>query len=82
MGVYRNGAVVLTKGYGPRSIEDGRPITPRTTFDLGSVSKQFTGLAVLLLEHRVSLVSDDVDGGLRAPDTAINTVRDLWSTSV
>lgn len=59
VGVYRNGAVVLTKGYGLASIEDGRPITPRTTFDLGSVSKQFTGLAVLLLEQQGKLSSRD-----------------------
>ncbi|MEO5903258.1 MAG: serine hydrolase domain-containing protein [Gemmatimonadaceae bacterium] len=42
-----------------QAIEDGRPITPRTTFDLGSVSKQFTGLAVLMLEQQGKLSSGD-----------------------
>lgn len=57
VGVYRNGEMVLAKGYGLANLEDGRRITPRTTFELGSASKQFTALAVLMLEaqHRLSL---------------------------
>ena len=59
VGVYRNGAVVLTRGYGLANAEDGRPITPRTTFDLGSAAKPFTTLAVLSLERRGVLSLDD-----------------------
>jgi len=59
VGVYRNGAVVLTRGYGLANAEEGRPITPRTTFDLGSASKPFTALAVLSLERRGVLSLDD-----------------------
>ena len=59
VGVYRDGAVVLTRAYGLASVEDGRPITPRTAFNLGSVSKSFTALAVLTLEQQGKLSLDD-----------------------
>lgn len=59
VGVYRNGDVVLTRGYGVMSVEDGRPITPRTTFTLGSASKPFTALAALMLEQQGKLSLDD-----------------------
>ncbi len=41
------------------SIEGGRLITPRTTFTLGSASKPFTALAVLMLEQQGRLSLDD-----------------------
>ncbi len=59
VGVYKDGAVLLTRGYGLASMEDGRPITPRTTFNLGSLSKPFTALAVLILEQQGKLSLDD-----------------------
>ena len=61
VGVYRNGELVMAKGYGRANLKDGRRITSHTTFDLGSASKPFTALAVLMLEAqgRVTL-NDDV----------------------
>ena len=59
LGVYKDGEVVLARGYGLANVEDGRPITPRTTFNLGSVSKPFTALAVLMLEQKGKLSLDD-----------------------
>ena len=59
VGVYRSGEIVLVRGYGVASIEDGRPITPRSTFNLGSASKPFTALAALMLEQRGQLSPDD-----------------------
>lgn len=60
LGVYRDGNLELARGYGVASLEERRPITPRTTFNLGSVAKQFTALAVLQLEEqgRLSLADD------------------------
>ena len=59
VGVYQNGRTVLSRGYGRASLEDGRPITSRTAFNLGSFSKPFTALAVLMLEQRGKLSLDD-----------------------
>ena len=60
VGVYRNGATLFAKGYGLANIEYGAPITPKTPFIVGSVSKQFTAAAIALLveEKRISLTDD------------------------
>lgn len=47
--IVKDGEVVLAKGYGKRSLADGRAVEPDTLFAIGSVSKQFTCAAVLLL---------------------------------
>lgn len=47
--IVKHGEIVLTKGYGKRSLEDGRPVETDTLFAIGSVSKQFTCAAILLL---------------------------------
>jgi CubicO group peptidase (beta-lactamase class C family) len=47
--VIRNGAVVHSKGYGFANLEKEIPITPASTFRLGSVSKQFTAMAIAIL---------------------------------
>src|ERR1043165_9688876 len=59
--VVRNGKVILRRGYGLANIEHRAPITPSTVFDLASLSKQFTGLAVAMLavEGKIKL-SDDI----------------------
>jgi CubicO group peptidase (beta-lactamase class C family) len=59
VGVYRNGDLVLAKGYGLANVEDARQITAQTTFDLGSAAKAFTALAVLMLEEQRKLTLDD-----------------------
>jgi CubicO group peptidase (beta-lactamase class C family) len=59
VGVYRRGEVVIAKGYGLANVETGQPIDSRTTFNIGSVSKPFTALAVLILERDGTLSLDD-----------------------
>lgn len=49
LGLIKNGKLVFAKGYGQANLDDGIPISPRTSFHLASVSKQFTGAAVALL---------------------------------
>jgi|SRR4051812_1142914 CubicO group peptidase (beta-lactamase class C family) len=44
-----DGHVVLRKGYGLADPEHARPNTPSTLFDIGSLTKQFTATAILLL---------------------------------
>jgi CubicO group peptidase (beta-lactamase class C family) len=49
VGVNRNGSLLLFRGYGSANIETGTPITAQTIFESGSVAKQFTATAVLML---------------------------------
>lgn len=51
VGVALDGKMVFTKGYGLANVETGTPIVRETVFDVGSVSKQFTAVCVLLLEE-------------------------------
>lgn len=59
--VLRNGQVVLRRGYGLASLEHPAPITPATVFDVASVSKQFTGLAIAMLVEQGKIhLTDDI----------------------
>ncbi len=55
----RDGEVILSKGYGMANLELEVPNTPSTKFRLGSVTKQFTAAAILLLEERGKLKVGD-----------------------
>jgi CubicO group peptidase (beta-lactamase class C family) len=61
LGVAREGRVILERAWGLADLERGVANTPATIFEAGSVSKQFTAAAILLLarEGRLSL-DDDV----------------------
>ena len=59
VGVSRNGVPILTRGYGMADLENGTPITPETILESGSVAKQFTATAVLLLAGEGKLRLDD-----------------------
>lgn len=60
VGVYRAGQTIYEHGYGLANLEYGAPVTPRTVFNLASVSKQFIGFAVALLarDGKVDLQAD------------------------
>lgn len=49
VGVAREGKTLLARGYGMADLENGTPITAQSVFESGSVAKQFTATAVLLL---------------------------------
>jgi CubicO group peptidase (beta-lactamase class C family) len=57
--VIQHGDVVYRRCFGLASLEHGVPITNETVFNLASVTKQFTALAVLLLERDGKLHLDD-----------------------
>jgi CubicO group peptidase (beta-lactamase class C family) len=59
MGISRNGEVLYLRGYGMANLEYAVPITSETVFEAGSVSKQFTAAAILLLEKQGKLSLDD-----------------------
>ena len=59
--IVKDGQVVLRKGYGMANLELGVPVAPDMVFELGSVTKQFTAAAILLLQERGQLrVEDDI----------------------
>jgi len=41
--------IILAKGYGRASLELDAPATAATVYGLGSISKQFTATAIMLL---------------------------------
>ena len=59
LAVVQNGTVAYTAGYGSANLELDVPITPQTVFDIGSVSKQFTAMSILLLAEGGKLSLDD-----------------------
>ena len=59
--VSRDGKVLFAKGYGNANEEFVVPNTPETKFRLGSITKQFTAVSILLLQERGKLnVSDPI----------------------
>jgi CubicO group peptidase (beta-lactamase class C family) len=57
--VARRGHTVFAAGYGLADLETREPITTRTLFNLGSLSKTFVASAILILQERGKLSVDD-----------------------
>ena len=57
--IARGGRMILSKGYGMANYELDVPNTPKTKFRLGSVTKQFTAMAILKLEETGKLKVTD-----------------------
>ncbi len=91
--VIHHGKLVFEKGYGAASLEYDAPVTPQTVFHVASVSKQFTAMAIVLLEQDGKLsLEDDVHKYLpELPDYGCKLtirqllqhtsgIRDQWQT--
>lgn len=91
--VIHHGKVVYERGFGSANLEYDAPIGPETAFHVASVSKQFTAMAVVLLEGDGKLSIDDEvrkylpelpDYGhlitLRHLLTHTSGIRDQWNT--
>ncbi len=57
--VMRDGRIIYSRGYGMADLATGIPNTPATVFHVGSVAKQFTASAVLLLAQDGLVGLDD-----------------------
>ena len=55
----RDDQVLVRKAYGLANVERREPLTPENRFIMASVTKQFVGMAVMLLKHRGLLGYDD-----------------------
>jgi CubicO group peptidase (beta-lactamase class C family) len=58
--------IVFNRGFGVRNLESGKPVTPRTRFRIGSITKSMTALLLSIL----------VDEGVFGWD---DRIVDLWS---
>jgi CubicO group peptidase (beta-lactamase class C family) len=82
LAVLRGGRPILIKGYGLANVEHQVPVKPETVFQSGSMGKQFTAAAVMLLVEEGRLSLDDKVGKYfpEAPEGWKNiTVRHLLS---
>jgi len=57
--VVKGGATLLSKGYGLADIELNVPTPPGATYEIGSITKQFTAASILLLREQGKLSLDD-----------------------
>jgi len=59
LAISRNGQVIYSKAWGMADMEHHVPMTTTSISEAGSVSKQFTAAAILLLEQQGKLSLDD-----------------------
>lgn len=59
IGVMRDGKIVYAKGFGLANLETGTKVTPDSAFIIGSITKQFTATAIVLLSEQGKLKIDD-----------------------
>ncbi len=69
--VARDGKILLAKGYGFANVELQVPVKPETVFQSGSVGKQFTATAVMMLVE---------DGKIKLDDPITNYLTDAPAT--
>jgi CubicO group peptidase (beta-lactamase class C family) len=56
----KDGKVIFSRSYGMADLEWNVPNSPTTKFNIASMTKQFTAAAILLLEDRGKLKTDDL----------------------
>jgi len=91
--VIQGGNVIYKKGYGAANLEYDIPVTPDTIFHVASVSKQFTAMALVLLEQdgKLSIDNDVHKYMIKLPDYGhkvtirnllqhTSGIRDQWET--
>jgi CubicO group peptidase (beta-lactamase class C family) len=57
--ISKNGEIIFSKAYGLASLEYNIPNTLNTRFNIGSLSKQFTAMGIVVLEEQNKLSFDD-----------------------
>ncbi|MBC7828251.1 MAG: serine hydrolase [Chitinophagaceae bacterium] len=59
LAISRNGQVIFSRAWGMADLEHAVPLTTESVIEAGSISKQFTAAAILLLEQQGKLAIDD-----------------------
>lgn len=57
--VVRDGRIAKSRGYGLANVELNAPITEDTVFEIGSITKQFTATAIMMLVEQGKVGLDD-----------------------
>src|ERR1700712_2851074 len=84
LGIVQDGKIAYTKAYGMARLSPPTPATPDLAYPIGSVSKQFTAVAVLLLQEQGKLSIDDpvskyFPGLTRATDVKLRNLMTMTS---
>jgi CubicO group peptidase (beta-lactamase class C family) len=58
--IAKDGKVLISKGYGLADVKQATPNTPQKVFRIGSMTKQFTAMAILLLQQQGKLNVKDL----------------------
>src|SRR5437879_5237954 len=59
IGVVQDGKLTLARGYGLANVELNAPVTENTVFEIGSMTKQFTATAIMMLVEEGKIGLDD-----------------------
>ena len=81
LAVVKDGQIAYVKAYGDARLEPRTPATPEMRYSIGSISKQFTATAILLLQEQGKLSLDDKVAKFVPDLTRANevTIRQLLS---
>jgi len=81
LAIVKDGQIVYVKAYGDARLEPRTPATPEMRYSIGSISKQFTAAALLLLQEQGKLSLDDKVSKFIPDLTRANevTIRQLLS---
>ncbi|MGI8835255.1 MAG: serine hydrolase domain-containing protein [Pyrinomonadaceae bacterium] len=59
LGIVKDGQLIYKRGYGMANLDYDIPISTKSIFDIGSMTKQFTAMSILLLARQGKLSLDD-----------------------
>jgi CubicO group peptidase (beta-lactamase class C family) len=57
--ISKNGEVIYRKAFGSANLELGIAMSPENVFEIGSITKQFTAISILMLEEQGKLKVED-----------------------
>ena len=59
VGIFMDGRIIYSKGYGVANLDYDIPITPQSVLRIGSISKQFIAMCIAILTEQGKLSFDD-----------------------
>ena len=59
LGIFKDGRIIYSRGYGIANLEYNIPITPQSVFRIASLSKHFTAICIAILAQQGKITIDD-----------------------